>query len=168
MKAGRSGVCGWAVLRAEADESCSAAWKAMCCGEKSQALLEISTKERNGGLGGTGRLCLESNKTRRLRGEQGVPLGVLIDSRELDLHAESEFQVTNCGVPIWKYVFIWSTQMRTMSSFEKTVTYISPITAFQLFLVLERMWACLEVVVFLGGKVVIICIPSYLHNPAGR
>lgn len=43
--------------------------------------------------------CLESNKTRRLRGEQGVPLGVLIDSRELDLHAESEFQVTNCGVP---------------------------------------------------------------------
>ncbi len=78
----------------------------MCCGKKSQALLEISTKERNGGLGGMGRLCLESNKTRRLRGEQGVPLGVLIDSRELDLHAESEFQVTNCGVPFRKYVFI--------------------------------------------------------------
>lgn len=71
----------------------------MCCGKKITGFAGDHTKERNGGLGGTGRLCLESNKTRRLRGEQGVPLGVLIDSRELDLHAESEFQVTNCGVP---------------------------------------------------------------------
>lgn len=47
-----------------------------------------------------GRLCLESNKTRRLGGEQGVPLGVLIDSRELDLHAAAaSFKLLIVGSP---------------------------------------------------------------------
>lgn len=76
--AGCSRVCGWFLLRAEADGRGSAvAWKAMRWGKKSQALLEISTKERNGGLGGMSRLCLESNKTRRLGGRTGSSFGSL-------------------------------------------------------------------------------------------
>ncbi len=91
-----------------------------------------------------------------LRGEQGVPLGVLIDSRELDLHAESEFQVTNCGVPFRKYVFIWNTFSwgpeahicESKAVLKVQGTYISLITAFQLFIVLERKWSYLHVRVF--------------------
>lgn len=68
-------------LRVELDERPSPAWKALCSGGRgdregeregekkspSLALLEIGTKERDGGRVKQAD-CLESNKTRRLRG----------------------------------------------------------------------------------------------------
>lgn len=73
--------CLLALLRVEPDERPSPAWKALCSGGRgdrerergrekkspSLALLEISTKERDGGRVKQAD-CLESNKTRRLRG----------------------------------------------------------------------------------------------------
>lgn len=78
----RACVCCLALLRVEPDERPSPAWKALCSGGRgdrgrererrkkkspSLALLEISTKERDGGRVKQAD-CLESNKTRRLRG----------------------------------------------------------------------------------------------------
>lgn len=59
------------------------------------------------GQGRMGRLCLESNKSRRL-GEQGVPAGLLIDSRALDGKPTCglESQITNCGFSDWKYLSV--------------------------------------------------------------
>lgn len=57
------------VLCLGADESCCPAQEAPCRGyKKSRALLQISTKETDGG--GMGRLCLGSNKSGRLRGNR--------------------------------------------------------------------------------------------------
>jgi hypothetical protein len=69
-----AGCC--ALLCEEADVRGSPAWKALCSGEgewgEKQALLEITTKGRDGGRVELAWLCLESNKTRRLRGAGSI------------------------------------------------------------------------------------------------
>lgn len=114
-----AGCC--ALLCEEADVRGSPAWKALCSGdgewgEKKQALLEITTKGRDGGRVELAWLCLESNKTRRLRGAGSILWELwLIPGNWTETYTGREYQITNCGVPLSENICLFETHFSEVS-----------------------------------------------------
>lgn len=85
-------------------------------GEKKQALLEITTKGRDGGRVELAWLCLESNKTRRLRGAGSILWELwLIPGNWTETYTGREYQITNCGVPLSENICLFETHFSEVS-----------------------------------------------------